>query len=628
MSENEPLMRFESDASAPILRYDIPSPTSYAGRHEIELDISVEIFDGKPENGDEGTKAYAKPTLKEILDLNRHAIDAYLAKVTRNELVELAVGLGIRRVDPDIEKSIATIGKDYWQRRQTAFSSLRTNYARQRGAIFPFYSRRFGLSTISQIAEAQINLLDRDGDDPKPETKAELFNTILEAAFNQHKVPVFYKTMGGRVKVDFVDMPAEALPVLTLVEKYQLSTFPGDYGAGNTAKTISLLPGEERQISVKTWKKSQTSISQASSLLDSYTEDKADEFEEGVQTEDSTTSRREKTSSYHAEAKAEASWGFGSAEISGGTAGSSGGSRESFAKNVMNATEKHAQSSSAKREINVETSYERTAEQGEEETITRTIKNLNASRVLNFVFRQMNQEWHSLLHLRDIRLGFRNGFPGSYREYALYEIPVLVRELLCEEFKDPADLISPDVKVGDKVMTKKYLEAVILNEYGEDKVFDYEGNTKTLVETVETSSSPPADDEAETPAHQYIRVIPPKRDGTGKQKYMVRAEKPNPDPNLPPLQKEYAVTVEGIMTAASRITMRTDGLIVESLLGKAAALDQYSLDTQIAVLRRKEAHADRLKTGLKVVDELIKINEPEKAAAAYEKMFNSARTEE
>jgi hypothetical protein len=75
-------------------------------------------------------------------------------------------------------------------------------------------------------------------------------------------------------------------------------------------------------------------------------------------------------------------------------------------KNVSSALQKHAATASAKRDVQVNTSYEEKEETGEETSIEREIANVNLSRTLNFVFRQMNQEFISILHLVNVRVGF------------------------------------------------------------------------------------------------------------------------------------------------------------------------------------------------------------------------------
>ncbi|GAG56688.1 unnamed protein product, partial [marine sediment metagenome] len=88
----EPLMKFEKDASAPILRYDIPSMTAYEGKNYIELDLPLEYFDE--------LKATKIKQVDEILNKNREEIKEYLSKLTKEELEQEMYGLGIKPYTP------------------------------------------------------------------------------------------------------------------------------------------------------------------------------------------------------------------------------------------------------------------------------------------------------------------------------------------------------------------------------------------------------------------------------------------------------------------------------------------------------------------------------------------------
>ena len=79
-------------------------------------------------------------------------------------------------------------------------------------------------------------------------------------------------------------------------------------------------------------------------------------------------------------------WGV-QAKVSGGTKGSSNSSREVFAKNVSNATQKQVATASSKRNVEVNTSFEAKTVTGQEDLLERQLENVNAGRVLNFVFR-------------------------------------------------------------------------------------------------------------------------------------------------------------------------------------------------------------------------------------------------
>ena len=69
---------------------------------------------------------------------------------------------------------------------------------------------------------------------------------------------------------------------IAIIEKYRLTTFLGNYGAGRTLQTFSLLPGEKTKLSFKTYKRTSASAKAASSVLDSYTQESAREFERSV----------------------------------------------------------------------------------------------------------------------------------------------------------------------------------------------------------------------------------------------------------------------------------------------------------------------------------------------------------
>ena len=130
---------------------------------------------------------------------------------------------------------------------------------------------------------------------------------------------------------------------------------------------------------------------------------------------------------YKVGVEAKASWGWGSASVSAQVSGGTNSAREEFAKNITNAVQKHVSKASAKREIQVNTSYEVKTQTGEETSIQREISNINVGATLNFVFRQMNQEFISILHLVDIRIGYFkvdtvNGVEKyTYREATLPE---------------------------------------------------------------------------------------------------------------------------------------------------------------------------------------------------------------
>ena len=77
-----PVVSIKTGTSIPLLRYDVPSPSSYEGKNYIELkDFKIE---GKslPFNN----RARESPTLKDLLELNRDNIYEYLMNASKLDL--------------------------------------------------------------------------------------------------------------------------------------------------------------------------------------------------------------------------------------------------------------------------------------------------------------------------------------------------------------------------------------------------------------------------------------------------------------------------------------------------------------------------------------------------------------
>ena len=257
----------------------------------------------------------------------------------------------------------------------------------------------------------------------------------------------------------------------------------------------------------------------------------------------------------------------------------------------MNATSKHAQSASAKREVNIDTNFERSVETGVETSIMRTIRNLNVTRTLNFTFRQMNQQFHSILHITDLRIAFYNGFPGSFREYALCDLGYLI-----DKYMTNFDACFP------------YMKGVLLKEYG--SLADYQGNPKALIEEVTEDTE------------SYLRVKPPlDKNGNpyGQQEYYMRLEKLDSEGKI--IQEADKRYLDGVILGNKSITMKTDGVIVEALMGNANALDDYSYNYRLEKINKRKFENKRIEVGLELVQELLKVGKHEEAIRAYKETF-------
>jgi len=339
-----------------------------------------------------------------------------------------------------------------------------------------------------------------------------------------------------------------ARPRFFLVERYGISSFLGDYGMGRTVKTFTLLPGETTTISLKTWQSTKQSMEESSSIVDSHEQSARDRFADTVQDETTDKATREETEEWHVEAELEASWGFGSAEVSGGGSGEYQSGREQFARQATEAIREHSADASSKRELSVSSSSERTEETGAETRVERTISNVNMRRVVNFVFRELNQTYITKLHLKDIRVAFTNGRYNSWREVPLSGLRQLLREVL-----QPREV--------DRIAQRILKVAGIVFDHSDMAIF-----TLDKVNIASNGSSVTVERAALGPDGEF----PPPTD---LSYYRFRRG---------PLNQSGSNPVDGVLLSTSEITMRTDSVIVEALLGQADALDSYAMESQEA----------------------------------------------
>lgn len=425
-----------------------------------------------------------------------------------------------------------------------AFLSLRDVGVRS-PEVFPLLDVPTDAASVDAFREA-LGGVDADG---------------VVAEMHQGRQLTATRTGGGGYTFRFVPDARYSGPRLLLVETYQLTSVPVCYGPGRVIKTFTLLPGERTTMRVSTYKRSSQSIQSTSSVLDSTSDESEREFEQAVTAEQGNASDSSKSFEYNAQASASAkgSWGWGSASasVSGGVAGSNTSARQEFAKNLTSAVGKNAARASARREVTVDTSMDMKLEAGEESAVERTIENINTSRTLNFLFRQMNQEYEVLLHLVDVRVAFFSGHSESREEVPLAELDSLLERVLNGS-------AIPEVR-------KQILGLVAATR-------DLDGTTHpgfVRTEAPDGTSLAPAVDPTYTSAYTTA--------------------------------EGRTIALPGIITAVEHQVMRTDGITVDAFLGEGQGLDAYSLGLQEQALRSqaadnalKEREAERLQLALDI----------------------------
>ncbi|WKX69578.1 hypothetical protein [Streptomyces sp. XD-27] len=583
----EPISKFDPAGKATILSYNVPEPTSYSGRNIIALDL------------DDPTAWFIDDAFRAPDRTPTGALSATAVDVARQ------LRTGNLKMFPGIKNPAATHAGLFASHSAVAGSSGGLDTATtstmaqalRRGAVSPDLTALAAVKPPTsappapppsgpsgpvvsagsteegaQLAEAaevthlaqavRGSILSQAalGDHRTRPQITDLDVSHVAEMLQTGKRLAVHRTMWGDYAHTFLPDPFPSTtgdlpggqPQIALVEMYRLSTFAGQYGAGRTLKTFTLLPGEKTTISIKTFRKTETDSKSASSILDSFSKESADDFETTIQKENSDKQAQQKSLEWHVEAEAEASWGWGNAKVSGGVKGATASQREQFARNMSNAVNKHANKASAKRDVQVNTSQEVKTESGEETSITRQLENINVGRTLNFVFRQMNQEYITILHLVDVRVGYWNGYGETVEEVPLSGLDKILNAYVKEEKRDD-------------------LRKIILAQLS--TIFDHEDElvTPSMVEKRQIDAG-----------DSYLRwrkgVTSTYEDVTGNE-----------------------ITVPGVILNVDKVVLRTEGVVVDALLGQGNALDDYSQGLQASAVRQRVLGNDREALGQQIV---------------------------
>jgi len=396
-------------------------------------------------------------------------------------------------------------------------------------------------------------------------------------------MPIVRKNLYGDHEVKFVKEPLAPKPLITIVERYKVCSYLSDYGAGKTVKTFSLLPGEKTNISIKTYKDIETLKEEASSVLDSFSRSSASELETLVEGESSLNESENTVKTFAADydLQIKAGVNLGIVNIGGktdlGLAYSKTGTsaRESSIKVLSRAMDKQTSQASAKREVSINTESSIKVKQGEETSVVRELENINQSRVLNFVFRQLLQEYITITTLNDVQIMFTNGYPESDIVVGLDDIDTLLEQVL----NTPAQI--------EEVRKNIFIELC--------NVYDHTGTAVSFIEKVEETLNDCIFD-TDSVTRSYVR----------KKKGLT--------------QEAEGFTVEGIILDVKKRMLRTDSVVVDALLGQGEALDCYNMNLQNQAVIKTDLENKALK---QQIDTLEAIADPVERANAYKKVFGN-----
>lgn len=490
----EPLTKLEEDGQAAILNYNLPQSTTYEVTSFLQLDIDESLFHSRE-------RAVPPDNYWQRLDDARKQNDSILEHIQR-----VLVG---RAYSPISE--IMNVGLNLTaQQRQTA-SGVK------------FKAGNISVSTASS------------------EFSTEYIAHKIDEGFR----PVLYARPSGTQGLRFAPRPGKPTPSIFLVLHLRMASFLGDYGAGQTLSTFSLLPGEKTVIEIRDYRHNTTTSTTSESILDSYSESSMDDLqttleERTTQNESSTTSD---TDTMSADLGVSGGVNLGIVKLGADVSGSASSvntATEAVSNQVdslNSAVDHHVQTADTQRQIEINTDVTSTSISETETTTTRTLENMNRSRVLNFVFRQLLQEYFTLTYLENVSLVYSNGYDLNRRTGTLESTDNLLRAVLS----------SP--KAVEKVRNDIFVQLCNIPDHTGQKVSFIERAVDKAVNCIDPSATPAA--------VLYVR----------KRR----------------IQQTYRdKTVDGVILDATHRVLRTPSVIVDALLGQGEALDCYNQQLQEA----------------------------------------------
>lgn len=408
----------------------------------------------------------------------------------------------------------------------------------------------------------------------------------LVAKIQDGFMPVLSQRFSRLPEWVYIPKPTKADPQISIILHLKMCSYLGDYGAGRTLKTFSLLPGEKSTISIRSYQYQEIIKERTQNVLDSYSESSAEDLQSSIEQEVEVATNLSKTDTYSKtgswKAGGSAGLNLGFFKIGGG-GGGGGSSSTSTTVNqaiqtqvgiLVNNTSRHTAKSDSLREIEVNTSTSSTSVSETEKVITRNLENVNKSRVLNFVFRQLLQEFISITYIDDVSFVYSTGFPSQRKSCKLSNLDDMLAEILTNQ------------AAVNEVKNQIYAQLCSLA--------DYQGTQHSLIEKVSQKLQNCINPDTDAEPIEYVRR---KQD----------------------LSQTYkGKTVNGIIVDVSHRILRTPSVVVDALLGQGEALDCYNMQLQDAAVVQAGLENKKLEEALQIIgmgeDPVVKAN-------LYQKIF-------
>ena len=531
--EGEPLSKFDEDGKAAVLNYNLPQATAYDIVTYIKLEIPEKLFKSsalKPPAGNYWDRFAAQ---KDKLDLTPQRIGQVINGQAYSELTEVMnTALNYNASE------VATATGVKFKAANLTVSTQSANFANE--------------YTANKIAEGYR--------------------------------PVLVPRPSGKQSLVFQPRPKKASPAIYMVMRMKMATYPGDYGAGTTISTFTLLPGEQTVIQIRDYRHNEATKTTSESVLDSYSEHAMEDLQTTIESSTAFSSEASETDTdtMAASTGGEVGVNLGIVKI-GGEAGAEASSVNTTTEAVSqqintlnNAVSHHTQTADTQRQVEVSTDVTETEISETEKTVTRTLENVNKSCVLNFVVRQLLQRFDTITYLDNVTFAYSNGFDNSRKTGTLSSLDNLLRSVL------------KDGNAVKKVQNDIYMHLC--------NIPDHTGTRLSFVEEV---------------VEEHGNCIN-KDQGPKKVRYVRKRQ------DL--VQEVNGKRIHGVVLNVTERVMRTPAVIMDAVKGQGFALDCYNQKLQEAAWMG--AHLANRKTAqaLEIIDA---ITDPLEKAKFYNNVFGT-----
>jgi hemopexin len=265
-------------------------------------------------------------------------------------------------------------------------------------------------------------------------------------------------------------------PQLFLVEQYNLRIFHGEMGAGETIKTISIGPNSKTETYIITKQEEITRISSTSNVLESESDQAADAFSQALADDQTKSGSKEDygynvDASFHGDASM-TSLGGGEANANLSVRGGTQDTRKAFAASVSKQIGHQANQTHETHRQQVRTEDTDHQINNQTESGFKQVIENGTPQPINVALYQLTQEYIAVLSLIDAQIAFRNGNPRQSMTVPVRDAAVLLQKYLTTSEAQTA------------------VQSAVIDAL--DNVFDYAGQSRSLLVPVQNQSAVPA----------------------------------------------------------------------------------------------------------------------------------------